>query len=162
MKIRRILFLIPVFVIILLFGIYLFSTFSTPSIGNTSTIATTETITSGGTTQTLTVNASVFQLQDFEICPSNCNYPSPYISGNIYFNNTHVAIKNVDFFVNGVGGSIGDIMPSGVAEDIGYFFKGTTSIHILPNHPYTITAEVTFWDNTTYFSSETIMSDQIP
>jgi hypothetical protein len=161
MKIRRLLFLIPIVVILLLFGIYLYTNLSGAPVSNTSSLVTTEIVSTNGTTQTVTFNSSVFQLQDFEICPSNCNYPASYISGMVFFNNTHAAVKSFGFFVNGIGATTNS-SSEGVAEDAGLFYKGTTSVHIVPDHQYVVSAIVTFWDNTTYTSSETVTSDQIP
>jgi hypothetical protein len=163
MKFRRLFFLIHIVIILLLFGIYLLQMVNTPhsQIQYPQTIVTTETTVTNDATVTMTVNSSVLALQYFEICPSNCGYPSPYISGLIVFNQTHAAIKTLRFFVDGVGGNVGSF-PIGLLDNFSIGYRGYVGIKILPVHQYNLLVITTFWDNTTYTASEIVTSDQTP
>jgi len=119
-----------------------------------------ETVTTNGTARTLTINTSVMSVEDFGICPSNCNnYTSPYISGLIVFNNTRSAARSIEVFVNGnLSGN--PTPPQGVPKNIAVQFKGTSPVQILPIHKYTISVIVTFYDNSMYTASEVVTSNQ--
>jgi hypothetical protein len=150
MKIKRLLVLIPILVFTLLFGIYLFATVSTSKV-------TTITETVNGTTRDYLEKSSVLNLQSFEICPSNCLYPSPFVEGYIYINYSY-PLYSMQVLINGIGDAPRIFTASG-PDAYAYLYKGSTSASIAANQTYTITVNIMFYDNSTYTASTNVIAD---
>jgi len=95
-------------------------------------------------------------LRGFSLCSSNCLYPSPYLSGEIYFQGPQLA-KSLELFVNGMDeGSLGH----GIGNtNVIYLYKGTfQSPPVVAGDVYVITFVVTYADNTTASSTMGVLA----
>jgi len=95
-------------------------------------------------------------LQNFSLCPSNCNYPSPYLSGEIYFGGPSL-VKSLELFVNGTDeGKLGHGI--GVTNVI-YQYKGSfQSPQVIAGDAYVIKFVAVFEDNSTATASTTVVA----
>jgi hypothetical protein len=95
-------------------------------------------------------------LQDFGLCSSNCNYPSPYLYGEIYFGS--VPAKNLELFVNGTDeGNLGHGIE--VINAV-YTYKGTFQFpKVISGQSYEIKFLAVFTDNSTVSASTVVVAD---
>ncbi|MDA4121611.1 MAG: hypothetical protein OK456_00350 [Thaumarchaeota archaeon] len=99
---------------------------------------------------------SGISLQNFSLCASNCVYPSPYLSGEIYFGGPLTA-KSLELFVNGTDeGSLGH----GIGNtNVIYMYKGSfQSPVVVVGDAYVITFVATFQDNSTATATTVVVA----
>lgn len=95
-------------------------------------------------------------LQSFSLCPSNCLYPSPYLTGEIYFQGPQ-PVKSLQLFVNGTDeGNLGH----GIGQlDVIYEYKGTfQSPQAIAGDSYVITFVALYADNSTATAKTTVVA----
>jgi hypothetical protein len=95
-------------------------------------------------------------LQNFSLCASNCLYPSPYLSGEIYFGGPLTA-KSLELFVNGTDeGNLGHGI--GITNVI-YMYQGSfQSPAVVVGDAYVITFVATFQDNSTATATTVVVA----
>jgi hypothetical protein len=99
---------------------------------------------------------SGMSLQSFSLCPSNCVYPSPYLTGQIYFGGPSFA-KSLELFVNGTDeGSLGH----GIGNaNVIYQYKGSfQSPAVVAGEAYVIKFVAVFEDNSTATATTTVVA----
>jgi hypothetical protein len=96
-------------------------------------------------------------LQGFSLCPSNCLYPSPYLTGEIYFGGPSPC-KSLELSVNGTDeGSLGHGI--GVA-DVVYLYKGSfQSPQVVAGDTYVIKFIAVFEDSSTATAMTTVIAE---
>jgi hypothetical protein len=107
------------------------------------------------TTNTLlTVNG--ISLQSFSLCPSNCTYPSPYLTGEIYFSGPSLC-ESLELFVNGTDeGSVGHGIGS---TNVIYLYKGSfQSPAAVAGDVYVIKFVAVFVDNSMATATTTLVA----
>jgi hypothetical protein len=95
-------------------------------------------------------------LQSFSLCASNCLYPSPYLSGEIYFGGPSPC-KSLELFVNGTDeGSLGHGI--GTANVV-YLYKGSfQSPQVIAGQVYVIKFVAILTDNSTATAMTTVVA----
>ncbi len=104
----------------------------------------------------LQFEVSGISLQNFSLCPSNCLYPSPSLTGEIYFGGPSLA-KSMELFVNGTDeGSLGHGIGS---TNVIYLYKGSfQSPQVIAGDAYVIKFVATLADNSTATASTTVVA----
>ena len=85
-------------------------------------------------------------LQEFGLCSSNCGYPSPYLSGFIYFDGS-TPVKSLQLIVNGTAQGVQAMTGSTLTRYIEWYKGGFTNPTVVKGDTYVLRFLVTFEDN---------------
>ena len=96
-------------------------------------------------------------IEGLSLCPSNCNYPSPYLSGTVLINST-TPLTKLEVYVNGTsdGTPIDHIVTLTTFE---YSYKGSLPDDFIPATPgdaYAVTFTATFQDGSVASATEEV------
>jgi hypothetical protein len=88
-------------------------------------------------------------LAGFSVCAQNCNYPAPYIIGNIIINYSY-AWTWVKYYVNGTCECPARNFSEGFTGGYNYVWKSGSPVPIISGEVYTLTFIVGFSDGKNY------------
>jgi hypothetical protein len=94
-------------------------------------------------------------LQGFSLCSSNCNYPSPYLSGSIYFN-IPAPMKTLRLIVNGTDQGIQSWKCCSLLQFVLEYKGGFQNPVVVKGDSYVLKFIATFQDNTTASATTTV------
>lgn len=112
-------------------------------------------------TQTRTiivVKQSSIMLQGFSLCSSDCNYPSPYLSGIILFNGT-AAVRSLRLIVNGTDEGVEPWSGINLTTFALGYKGGFQNPPVVKGDVYVIRFVATFQDDSTATAVTTVVAD---
>ncbi|MDA4125980.1 MAG: hypothetical protein OK452_02095 [Thaumarchaeota archaeon] len=96
-------------------------------------------------------------LQDFSLCSSNCGYPSPYLSGLIYFD-AAAPVKSLQLFVNGTDQGV-DVWSGNYLTRFAEWYKGGfQNPAVVKGDAYALRFVAIFQDNSTATVATTVVA----
>lgn len=93
-------------------------------------------------------------LEDFSLCPSNCGYPAPYLSGFIYFGGPS-PLKSLQLFVNGTDEGTGTY-DTGLANFVMWYKGGFQHPEVVSGDAYVLRFVAVFEDNSMAMATTTV------
>ena len=138
---------IPLVVIAFLLGVYLNQSLTAAPVASAPL--------AGGKILT---NPGVLQLSNFEVCSSNCGYPSPFIEGEIAVNYSS-AVTSMQLLVNGQGNPPRNFTGTPSPSDYIYLLKGSPPFYIVSGDNYNLTFVIGFADGKLYSASINVNAD---
>jgi len=100
---------------------------------------------------------SPVMLQNFSICPSNCLYTSPHISGDVLINYS-APWTSVKYFINGTCACPARNFSGISGGNYDYAWKSTSPVPIIPGDDYTLTFILTFGDGRSFTVSTSVIA----
>ena len=97
-------------------------------------------------------------LQGFSLCASNCGYPSPYLSGFIYFDGS-APLKNLQLVVNGTDQGVQPYTGNSLAKFVEWYKGGFQNPPVVRGEIYLLQFIATFEDNSTATATTTVVAD---
>jgi hypothetical protein len=95
-------------------------------------------------------------LQDFSLCPSNCVYPSPYLTGEIYLGGPS-PMKTLQLMVNGTDEGV--VTHNQAQTDVILIYKGGfQSPTVVSGEAYSLQFVATFEDGTTSTATTVVVA----
>ncbi|HEV2226493.1 MAG TPA: hypothetical protein VGR56_06790 [Nitrososphaerales archaeon] len=96
-------------------------------------------------------------LQDFSLCSSNCVYPSPYLSGLIYFD-AGAPVKSLQLFVNGTDQGVSLWSGNYLTRFAEQYKGGFQNPAVVKGDAYMLRFVATFQDNSTAMATTTVVA----
>ncbi len=102
---------------------------------------------------------SSIRLDQFSLCPSNCGYPSPYLSGFIYFNGS-APLKSLQLIVNGTDEGTQSYAGTGdnLTKFVMWYKGGFHNPAVVSGDEYTLRFVAVFQDNSTASATTTVVA----
>ena len=97
-------------------------------------------------------------LQDFSLCAFNCGYPSPYLSGYIYFD-CPTPPKSLQLIVNGTSQGVQSWTESMPTKFVEWYKGGFQNPRVVKGDSYVLQFVVTFEDNSTAMATTAVVAD---
>jgi hypothetical protein len=111
-----------------------------------------------GHTTMLHFRVNGIALQDFSLCASNCGYPSPYLSGYIYFGGSS-PLQSLRLFVDGTNGGVQNYTSSGITNFVMLYKGGFASPPVVSGEVYSLEFVATFQDGSTAAAATTVTAE---
>ncbi len=102
-------------------------------------------------------DVSGISLQEFSLCASNCGYPSPYLSGYIYFDGP-APLKSLQLVVNGTVQGVQACNGCTLTRFIEWYKGGFQSPPVVKGDTYVLQFVATFKDNSTATASTVVVA----
>ena len=96
-------------------------------------------------------------LQDFSLCSSNCTYPSPYLSGFIYFSGP-APLKSLQLIVNGTDQGVQPEKGLTPATFVEWYKGGFQNPPVVKGDTYVLRFVATYEDNSTATASTVVVA----
>jgi hypothetical protein len=97
-------------------------------------------------------------LQDFSLCPSDCLYPSPYLTGEIYLGGSS-PLKSLQLIVNGTDEGVQTYGPGTNIDVILIYKGGFQNPQVIRGEAYVLRFVATFEDNSTASAMTTVVAE---
>jgi hypothetical protein len=97
-------------------------------------------------------------LQGFSLCTSNCGYPSPYLSGYIYFDGP-APLKSLRLIVNGTSQGVQTWTGNTLAKFVEWYKGGFQNPPVVRGDSYVLQFIATFADNSTAAATTTVVAN---